>query len=594
MERMTGIDASLRSLQAAGLIRPVFSETESSFAFRHSLSHQTAYTSLLRKDREGIHKVVGHVMERSLPEQLEALAHILAEHFNVGGEKAKALHYYQVAADEARRTYAHEEAILYYDTALEIAEQIGSQPDVIKAVFLQRGRTLELSSDYHEAMANYRRMERLGQETQDLGLELAGLTRQTTLLVAPSRVSDPQAGEKLARHCLELAERAGDREAEARAHWSLLLAGIYQGRVSESIVEGEKALGLVEGLGLDELKAFILNDLSSPYLIEGKIQQATELLESAIEIWQAHDNLPMLVDSMSNLTSSLVYLGQMDRALENSSRARRVADQIGNRWAQAFSLFMVELIHAERGNMGQALATCVEQIRLGQESGFKLPEVFSRSVQGWLLAYLGDFEQALALVSQAEEASHGIGGFWSELPKCIRVFTLARMGRAEDGGLLKEAASLGPGDQWKMTSPADPYCILSRAEAALARRRFEPGIENLRKLAALENLGGFHLLMSDVYELMARLQRAAGDKAAAYQSLGQALEEAELLGSRRMLWVIHAERALWLDEDGQIEDATQERTLARVDFAYVAEHIDDKELTQTFLNSARVKELRMA
>ena len=63
--------------------------------------------------------------------------------------------------------------------------------ETIRELYLRRGRTLELSGDYEGAMDNYRRLESPGKSLNDVSLELAGLTRQTTLLVAPSAVSDP-------------------------------------------------------------------------------------------------------------------------------------------------------------------------------------------------------------------------------------------------------------------------------------------------------------------------------------------------------------------------------------------------------------------
>ncbi len=52
-----------------------------------------------------------------------------------------------------------------------------------------------------------------------------------------------------------------------------------------------------------------------------------------------------------------------------------------------------------------------------------------------------------------------------------------------------------------------------------------------------------HDLTPDACQLKARMHRTAGDKDEAWQALDQAQLEAELLGSRRMLWTIHAQRA---------------------------------------------------
>ena len=65
---------------------------------------------------------------------------------------------------------------------------------------------------------------------------------------------------------------------------------------------------------------------------------------------------PCWSNSLGNLNSFFIYAGDYERALQNSEQARAIADRIDNRWAQAFSLFLVEMIHAERGEIEKAIS----------------------------------------------------------------------------------------------------------------------------------------------------------------------------------------------------------------------------------------------
>lgn len=591
---MSDLVLTLNQLAEASLLRRVLSEAEPAYKFRHTLDQETAYHSLLRKDRERIHKVVGLAIERDSPDDVGALAPVLAEHFSVGGDDQRALKYYMLAGDEATRVYAHTEALTYYQRALEIAEELAVGGETLRKLYLRRGRTLELSGDYEAALANYRQLEAFGKGQGDISLELAGLTRQTTLLVAPSAVADPKAGEELAFKLLELATSAGDQEAEARGRWSLLLANIYGGRIERAIGEGEKALELATKLGLHELEAYILNDLSGPYMLYGAPERARAVLDSAIGIWQRIDNLPMLVDSLGNLNSSLIYSGEYDRALENSRQAGEIADRIGNLWAKAFSLFLVELVHFERGDFEQSISTCDNQILWGKQAGFKIPEVYSNAFKAWIYAYLGAFELTEPCLRDAAQVAPQLGEMWALMPACMSVLVNLKKGelKASDAAFLEQAF----GEETYrglMNSPVGPYWWLADGENALARGRFASGIENLTKVVSREQASEFHLLISDVFELMARLHRAAGDRQAAHEALDKAEAEATLLASRRMLWVIRAERALWLEEDGDIAGAAEERQRARPDFEYIATHLSQESLRTTFLQSAWVQRLRL-
>lgn len=98
---MSDLRGTLDRLVAASLLRKVLTEADPAYKFRHTLDQQTAYHSLLRKDRELIHKVVGLSIERDTTADMGTLAPVLAEHFSVAGDDHRALKYYMMAGDEA-------------------------------------------------------------------------------------------------------------------------------------------------------------------------------------------------------------------------------------------------------------------------------------------------------------------------------------------------------------------------------------------------------------------------------------------------------------------------------------------------------------
>jgi predicted ATPase len=133
---MNDLGSTLALLSAESLVRRVLTESGSVYKFRHTLDQQTAYHSLLRQDRERIHKVVGQVIERDPPEDLGALAPMLAEHFSVGGDEARAVKYFSLAGDEAARVYANAEALSYYQRAMIAAGRSGSDPEILRDLYL--------------------------------------------------------------------------------------------------------------------------------------------------------------------------------------------------------------------------------------------------------------------------------------------------------------------------------------------------------------------------------------------------------------------------------------------------------------------------
>ena len=125
MRQLSGqLDKQHRLVRATGIER-LGAKRLSHYRFRHSLFQRYLYTSLDEIERAYRHEAVGDELEElyaSQPEELEAVAGQLARHFHEAGDKERALKYYMLAGDRAIRLFAHEEAIQYLQTALDLLE----------------------------------------------------------------------------------------------------------------------------------------------------------------------------------------------------------------------------------------------------------------------------------------------------------------------------------------------------------------------------------------------------------------------------------------------------------------------------------------
>ena len=120
------LDAQLHELQALGLIQEEAGLPEAAYAFRHALTRDAAYQSLLYRQRRRSHQRVAEVMEALFAERPAEEAHQLAYHFHEARDYERALHYFTLAGDRAARLYANSEAVAQYGRALGLAQRIGS------------------------------------------------------------------------------------------------------------------------------------------------------------------------------------------------------------------------------------------------------------------------------------------------------------------------------------------------------------------------------------------------------------------------------------------------------------------------------------
>src|SRR5207247_2465459 len=113
------LNACLWELEEQELIYQERVVPEEEYSFKHVLTQETIYNSILRRQRPLLHQQVGEAIEALYPGGLEEHVEQLAYHYERSGADEKAVEYLLKAGEKARRAYLNEEAIGYFQRALE-------------------------------------------------------------------------------------------------------------------------------------------------------------------------------------------------------------------------------------------------------------------------------------------------------------------------------------------------------------------------------------------------------------------------------------------------------------------------------------------
>ncbi len=116
------LDQQLSQLQRVDLVREKNRLPELEYIFKHSLTQEATYNSLLMEQRREFHRQVGEALENLFSDRIEQYLGLLAHHFESAGDFAKAVGYLIKAGDRARLTDEHTEAISYYLRAVKLLE----------------------------------------------------------------------------------------------------------------------------------------------------------------------------------------------------------------------------------------------------------------------------------------------------------------------------------------------------------------------------------------------------------------------------------------------------------------------------------------
>ena len=128
LQAITGMREELKSnllnLQGLEFIyeKNLFPELE--YIFKHALTQEVAYNSLLLKRRKGIHAKIGRAIEELYAERLEEFYEILAYHYSRSDKFRKALYYMKLSGNKAMGRQSSWEAIRFYKQALNILNQL--------------------------------------------------------------------------------------------------------------------------------------------------------------------------------------------------------------------------------------------------------------------------------------------------------------------------------------------------------------------------------------------------------------------------------------------------------------------------------------
>jgi len=100
----------------------LFPELE--YIFKHALTQEVAYNSLLLKRRKEIHEQIGKAIEELYPERLEELYEMLAYHYSKAENLEKAYRYLKLSGEKAAKDYANWEAFGFYKEALTVLSKL--------------------------------------------------------------------------------------------------------------------------------------------------------------------------------------------------------------------------------------------------------------------------------------------------------------------------------------------------------------------------------------------------------------------------------------------------------------------------------------
>ena len=346
--------------------------------FRHALTQEAAYGSLLERHRSAYHGTVGNALEELYRDRRDEVAELLALHFGRSKEAEKAADYAILAAQKSQRRWANTEALAYFSDALRLLDAL---PDT------EPNRLRRVDAVLNQAEVKYA----LGRYTEHI---------------------------RALEEIRSVVDETADPPRRAAWHyWTGFLHATSGGRPDVAIEHCRQAAEIASAFSLDEINAISQSCLAQVYMIGGRLHEGLEAGERALAIFETRGNRWWAGRTLWHLTAIANYLGDWEASLNYCRRGIEHGVALQDLRLKAVGWTRLGLAHIQQGDIERGLECCNEALALAP-----LPRdaAWARVILGYGKIKTGRLDEGIAELSEGLawfESSHmrwthTIGAVW--------------------------------------------------------------------------------------------------------------------------------------------------------------------------------------
>ncbi|HZQ08510.1 MAG TPA: adenylate/guanylate cyclase domain-containing protein [Anaerolineae bacterium] len=579
------LEPSLDTLQARELVRRKMGVPSEAYLFKHALTQETAYSTLLKSKRAGLHKRVGETLEQLAPESVNDIA----RHFTEAGETMRALPYLIASGERAIHAFSINEAIAYYTQAVDIAKK-GDNTQLARRAFEGLGNAFAFANQLDAAFKLYEDMADWGKAHNDVPIQVSALNKIAALVgMRQGQFADAEARLKEAE---QLAESVKDKQGLAEGYTIRCQICMSQADFNGTIRYMEQSVDIGRELNVKTQMAFGLTHIASAYMTMGDFDSSfrtgQEAMAISLEIGDREHEAEVSIDSFSNYHFAH---GDVDKAIEYLDRGVDIALKINSIFNVIFGSYFRGLIAMERGEYDLAR----KQFEQSRDHGAPLAEMMTMmAVMG--LAPLGGIDSAISeKLADAGQESRDKALTMLNMPTGTPAggtsypdlgFDALRRG---DVAQAKELFSKGLDVPSIFRVMYRPRSLLGMAQVLAAQGNYEEAEKyagEARELIETRPMKNFLPLLALTE---AQIAAGRGDYERALQEYQRAEFYAVEMNFRPSIWQARAGAAKMLDALGHPDQANEKRAQAYAMIDEIARMFSNENERTLFIESARQK-----
>ncbi len=490
------VQPHVETLRQLALIYEARTFPELTYGFKHAVTQDVAYHSLLLQRRQELHGAIGQAIEDLYADRLEEQAAILAYHYAQSARHDKTLQYTMFAGDKATQLYAPTEAANYYVQALATIRLLPPTPETQRAQI-------------------------------DASLKLA------TVDVSGQHMTRDQANLEQARI---LSETLDDASRTAQVQYWLGRIHYVRGDPLAAVTHARQSLAIADRLGNAALSAPPVNLMGRVYWQRSDYAKSSQMMVRSTE--QMHQLGNTIEEATAAGFAGRVFglMGEFEQALAYAERGVRLAHNTQSPFARAAVYLYRGVVHDQHGAWTQAIADYQHAREIAQQSGDQFRVYTVNFWAGLTHTKAGDLDRGRELLEEGLAFATRIGTKFdlphgkANLAACL----LAQGHTAAVPTLCREAIDLASetGDQFFKALAYRTLAEAAHSLDAADRQRVE---DDLREAIRLQLDIGAKPELAHSYVRYTQFLQAWGDMDQAKAYLTQAMGMFRHMG---MTWAL--------------------------------------------------------
>ncbi|HTS93688.1 MAG TPA: adenylate/guanylate cyclase domain-containing protein [Stellaceae bacterium] len=360
---------AINSLRRSEFLYEAQHSPEVEYCFRHALTHDVAYGSMLREHRRGIHAKVVGALETHLGQRADEFAERLVNHALEGQRWDKAVRYGRMAGGKAAWRSSNQESVSFYEQALQglqhLAQDVGVQTRGVDVRFDLRNPLFQLGK--LDAVVDHLNIAR------------------------------------------DLAEQIADQPRLARALMYLSHVSWLMGDQKASLAYGERAVVIAESLRDDERKVRTRFHLGLSHLARCDFRKTVEILQATVVACRnsalSGPLGPLLSMALAYLVRALAELGDFGEASELAAECVRIADAEMRPFSRIIAYLSAGYVRDRKGETAEAIPSLERALELSRSTEARLMTPIAAGFLGAAYANSQRSTEAITLLKEAIETA---------------------------------------------------------------------------------------------------------------------------------------------------------------------------------------------